>query len=149
MVFRTSMSESLSDQVRTRRVLELLGARAAGLWIRDADQLIQRAFVPSPELDNDVAESFAEATRVVSLAASGLGIVQAALTGHVVQSIAAELPSGSGSGWWLRAFGATRSVAVPIGENDRGSLEILSVALPSLEPEASLVAQIIRRVGGR
>jgi hypothetical protein len=45
-----------------------------------------------------------------------------------------ELPADSGSGRWLRAFGAGRSVAVPI-RDERGAVAgVFSVALLANDP---------------
>lgn len=108
----------------------LLGARAAGYWRVDGDMLFLVAFVPGRGLDPDVAQRFAEATQSVPWEEARLGIVAAATSGDVAVSRAAELPSDSGSGGWLRAFGAARSVAVPIFDDNAKAVGVLSVALP-------------------
>jgi hypothetical protein len=46
-------------------------------------------------------------------------------------SRAEELPPDSGSGRWLRAFGASRSVAVPIIDAKGSVRGVISVALPA------------------
>jgi len=77
-----------------------------------------------------VARGFAEATQSVPLEETGLGIVAAATSGEVAVSRPEELPSGSGSGRWLRAFGAAGSVAVPLCDDHGNAVGVLSVALP-------------------
>ncbi len=110
-----------------------LSACAAGYWQLDslAGRLVQVAFVPGARLDPQIGHQFASATLEVELSQKNLGIVAAAMEGRPVVSRAIDLPEDSGSGRWLRAFGASRSVAVPIrGEN--GQVEgVLSVALPA------------------
>jgi hypothetical protein len=125
---------------------EQLQACAAGYWQLDAmaQRLVQVAFVPGAGLDPEVGHQFAAATFDVALSQKNLGIVAAAMEGRPVVSRASDLPEESGSGRWLRAFGASRSVAVPIrGEN--GQVEaVLSVALP---PEIALEDQeVVRRI---
>ena len=84
-----------------------------------------------------------EPSRRRFLASAGLGIVRAAVTGRVAVSVALELAPEAGSGWWLRAFGAARSVAVPIvGEGGR-SEAVVSIALGA-EPGEDSVAAMIR-----
>ncbi len=110
-----------------------LHARAAGLWRVEADQLVREAFWATAEMPADVARAFESATRSVPRAAGELAIVRASTLGEPVESIAEELPEDAGSGYWLRRFGARRSVAVPV------SGFVLSVALPDLDPPAQEV----------
>ena len=119
---------------------EQLRARAAGYWQLDApaQRLLQVAFVPGPGLDPQVGQQFAAATLEVELSQKNLGIVAAAMDGRPVVSHAIELPEDSGSGRWLRAFGASRSVAVPIRAENSQVNGVLSVALP---PEIALEDQ--------
>ncbi len=137
-----------------RRKLEglcaALDACAAGYWRMDQQdqQLIQVAFVPGPGLDHQVGGQFAAATRSVALSQSNLGIVAAAVTGQPAISRVEDLPADSGSGRWLRAFGAARSVAVPVTGKDGNVLSVLSVALPrccTLTDEE--VAQMLHQSG--
>jgi hypothetical protein len=109
-----------------------LGARAAGLWRVDqqAAQLVQVDFVPGAGLDPQVAFEFKNATQVVPLGQVTLGIVVAAMTGRPVISRVAELAAESGSGAWLRAFGASRSAAVPLFDEEERVSGAISVALP-------------------
>jgi hypothetical protein len=109
-----------------------LGARAAGLWRVDQQtaQLVQVAFVPGAGLDRQVALEFENATQVVPLSQLTLGIVVAAMTGRPAISRVAELAADSGSGAWLRAFGANRSVAVPLFDEEERVSGVISVALP-------------------
>jgi hypothetical protein len=121
-----------------------LGARAAGYWWLAGEWLEQVTFAPSPMLDEDVAHRFAEATRSVPLSAgTELGIVRAALTNSLAISRAAELPDDAGSGYWLRAFGATRSVAVPLRDTKGGVRAVISVALPDSDLDDQAVAERI------
>ncbi len=123
-----------------------LGGRAAGIWKVEGDRLAQVAFDPAPDLPREVAEGFAAATISVDLARRDLGIVEAAASGKVVVSVAASLPPEAGSGYWLRAFGATRSVAVPILGADGRAGAVVSVALGP-EPGDEAVAALIREEG--
>ncbi len=121
-----------------------LSARAAGVWRVEGDRLVQVAFVAGEGLAEEVARAFAEATRSVSRAEGDLGIVRAANLGVVTASRTAELPAESGSGLWLRAFGASRSVAVPLLDA-RGSVHaIVSVALAESPLDDQAVADRIR-----
>ena len=106
-------------------------ARAAGYWQLDqeTERLVQLGFVPGMGLDPEVGRQFAAATATVPLSQTSLGIVAAALTGQPAVSRVAELPADSGSGRWLRAFGASRSVAVPV-RGEGGKIQgVFSVAL--------------------
>jgi hypothetical protein len=136
------------NEVRDRltAIRSRLGARAAGAWRTEGDRLILVAFVPAPDLPAPVALGFQAATGSVDLARVELGIVRAATTGQVAVSIAAGLPAQAGSGHWLRAFGAARSVAVPI-LGDRGRVgAVVSLALGT-QPGDEAVAEAIRGVG--
>jgi hypothetical protein len=118
-----------------------LGARAAGFWWHAGDWLEQVAFTASPALDPEVGRAFAEGTRSVPLARLDLGIVRAAVSGEPAVSRAAELPDDEGSGHWLRAFGADRSVAVPIQDATGAVRAVVAVALaadnPLSDPDAA------------
>jgi len=123
-----------ADDVRTR-VADLcatLGACAAGYWRLDAEgrRLVQVVFVPGDRLDPQVGREFAAATATVPLSQTSLGIVVAAITGQPAVSRVEDLPANSGSGRWLRAFGASRSVAVPVQDPHGSVCGVVSVALP-------------------
>jgi hypothetical protein len=136
--FSTRGEEGELVRDRVAEVCAALGARAAGYWRLDpeADRLLQVVFIPGVGLDPEAGREFAAATRVVSLHQQGLGIVVAATAGRPAVSRVEELPARSGSGRWLRAFGASRSVAVPI-RDERGPVRgVLSVALPEDNPLA-------------
>ena len=120
-----------------------LGGRAAGAWKVAGDRLEQVAFDPAPDMPAEVGEGFASATRAVDLARLELGIVKAVASGQVAVSLARDLPAGVGSGYWLRAFGADRSVAVPILDRDGRVALVVSLAL-GLEPDDEAVAGAIR-----
>ena len=132
------------DSVRDRlaALRDRLDGRAAGIWKVEGDRLVQVAFDPAPDLPREVAEGFAAATVAVDLARLELGIVEAAVSGRVAVSVAASLPAGAGSGYWLRAFGAARSVAVPVPGEDGPVALVVSVAL-GLEPPNEAVAATI------
>ena len=140
----------MPDEIIETRLAALraqLSGRAAGAWVIDGDRLAQVAFDPAPDMPPEVAEGFASATRTVDLARLDLGIVKAAATGQVVVSFALELPAETGSGYWLRAFGSSRSVAVPIlGAEGKVAL-VVSVALGP-EPADEAVAAAIREEFG-
>src|SRR5258708_37568283 len=119
-----------------------LGGRAAGAWRPDGDRLVLIAFDPAPDLPPAVALGFEAATREVDLTLVHLGIVRAASTGETCVSIAAELPPEAGSGLWLRAFGAARSVAVPIAGRDGRVEDVVSVALRLAADEPAVCARI-------
>ena len=122
-----------------------LGGRAAGAWRLEGDRLVLIAFDPAPDLTPAVAQGFEAATRSVDLTLVDLGIVRAATTGEAFVSVAAELPPETGSGHWLRAFGAARSVAVPIEAPDGRIGAVVSVALGPA-PDEQAVSAMIRAV---
>lgn len=111
-----------------------IGARAAGHWRLDPDGLTQTAFAPAPELSAEVADGFARASANVSLTQTNLGIVGAALTGTPSISVASALPAEAGSGYWLRAFGADRSLALPLLDEGRVT-SVVSVAVAEAPPD--------------
>jgi len=122
-----------ADDIRMRicGLCAALGACAAGYWRLDFERkkLVQTVFVPGEGLDPQVGREFAAATAEVSLSQTSLGIVVAAITGQPAISRLEELPESSGSGRWLRAFGASRSVAVPVADLKGSIRGIASVAL--------------------
>ncbi|MDR3639011.1 MAG: hypothetical protein P4L84_34720 [Isosphaeraceae bacterium] len=126
-------SPSVADAIAD--LLRALGARAAGLWWVDGGCLAQAAFVACAEMPADVAREFAAATLSVPLTERSLGIVAAGTMGATVVSRVVELEAASGSGRWLRAFGAERSVAVPLVGENGCVVGVLSVALPA-SPES-------------
>lgn len=128
-------------------LLRATGARAAGLWRVEGGCLVQAAFVACPEMPAEVARAFADATRSVALTEVPLGIVSAAVSGVPRVSRAEELPSNSGSGRWLRAFGAERSIAVPLRGAADTVIAVLSVALPSSRLNDDEVAEQVRAAG--
>ncbi len=95
------------------------------------------AFDAAPDMPPDVAVGFVSATTTVSLARLDFGVVRAAVTNQLAVSRLDELPPETGSGLWLRRFGASRSVAVPTADG------VVSVALGA-EPEDEIVAGVIR-----
>ena len=113
-------------------IFVLLWGLAAGYWQLDAEgrRLVQVVFVPGDSLDPQVGREFAATTVEVSLSQTSLGIVVAAITGQPVVSRVEDLPANSGSGRWLRAFGASRSVAVPVQDPHGSVCGVVSVALP-------------------
>lgn len=121
-------------------LLARLDARAAGWWRIGDGVLVQVAFAASEELAEEVAQSFAAATLSVSLDETGLGIVHAALSGEPAVSRADDLPSDTGSGLWLRRFGAVRSVAVPVLDGSGRVVRVVSVALAEGPPDDVAVA---------
>jgi hypothetical protein len=136
------------DDTPEARVILLrraLQARAAGFWRLGAgDWLEQVAFDAGPEVSDEVARAFAEATRTVPLTQADLGIVRAFLSGEVAVSRVAELPEDSGSGRWLRSFGASRSVAVPIRDS-RGTIwAVFSVAMGESPLSEEVIAERVR-----
>jgi hypothetical protein len=137
-------------RIRVATLCDALGARAAGYWQVDgpSDRLTQVVFTPGTALDPRVGREFAEVTRIVSLSQKDLGIVAAVHGGEAAISEVENLPEAAGSGRWLRAFGASRSVAVPIRDRSGNVAGVLSLALPGRPPEdlPGLVWQI-RDVG--
>ncbi|HEY2156011.1 MAG TPA: hypothetical protein VGH33_10300 [Isosphaeraceae bacterium] len=110
-----------------------LGARAAGAWRVEGDRLVQLAFDAADDMPPDVASAFAAATVFAPLDRRDLGIVEAAVRGERRVSLAANLPADAGSGYWLRAFGAGRSIAVPIAAGDGTIVGVVSVALAGFD----------------
>ena len=133
------------DRAVVVSLLKALDARAAGLWKVEGDALKQICFVPADDLDAGTARSFASDTRLVSLAQTNLGIVQAVLKRLPALSLAADLPADSGSGLWLRAFGADLSIAVPLFDRHDSPVRfVLAVALADSNRDVEEVAAAIR-----
>ena len=124
-----------------------LDARAAGAWRVEGDRLIQLAFDAAPDLPADVAARFAAATVSVPLDRLDLGIVEAVVEARRAVFVVAELPPDAGSGYWLRAFGADRSVAVPILSRRGTVAGVVAVALEGMEPMGEAVEALLREGG--
>jgi hypothetical protein len=120
------------DHVEALR--RLLDARATGLWYVRGDRLELAAFAPAPDMPDDVARRFRDAVREVGLDRADLGVVKAVAERSAAVSVAGRLPVEVGSGYWLRAFGAERSVAVPLLDPEGEIRAVLSAALPTLGP---------------
>jgi hypothetical protein len=136
-----------TDQTRAEALLHDLSARATGLWRVAGDVLLQRGFAAAVDMPGEVARGFAEATRSVALDLVERGIVKAAVQNAVAVSVAAELPPDVGSGYWLRAFGAERSVAVPLTGPDGVVAAVFSVALAADSRTDAEIAAIVRGWG--
>lgn len=114
-------------------VHEKAGARATGSW-RYADRRLSiEYFMACPEMKPEVAEGFPKATADVPVTDTGLGIVLAARAGVTTEYRAIDLPPDAGSGYWIRAFEADRSVAVPQFDAAGNLKRILSVAVTGLD----------------
>jgi hypothetical protein len=124
-----------------------LGGRAAGFWAVRGDRLVQLTFVGGEGLDPETARAFAAATREVPLDRGDLGIVRAYRKGRPVVSTVSELPAENGSGRWLRAFGAERSIAVPL-EIGGAIAAVVSIALGGSTTD-DRIAERLRREGDR
>jgi hypothetical protein len=121
-----------------------LDARAAGAWKVEGDRLVRLGFDAAGDMEDSVASGFASATTSVPLDRRDLGIVAAVAEGRREVSLAAGLPADAGSGYWLRAFGADRSVAVPISGEGGSILGVVSVALAGSGPGDEDVEAILR-----
>jgi hypothetical protein len=130
-----------------RTTLAESGGRAIGLWSVRADRLEQVGFIPARTLDRGVAEEFAEATRSVPLDRPDLGIVRAVTSGAVSVSRADRLPPDAGSGRWLRAFDAVRSVAVPVRDGEARVVGVVSIALGAEGPDDEAIASRLEAIG--
>jgi hypothetical protein len=143
------MENQAEALARVISLLRVLHARAAGYWRLDVNEgeprLIQIAFVGAEDLQDPIKREFASATLVVPLDRVHLGIVRAALEREPAVSIVTELAADAGSGYWLRQFGAARSIAVPLKDTAGTSIGVLSVALASsIDPPSEDVVWIIR-----
>jgi hypothetical protein len=123
-------------------LLQSLSARAAGVWTCARDRLHLEAFVSADDLPKDVSRGFARSTLEVPLDRSGLGIVQAAVDRAVATSWASALPDDGGSGTWLRAFQAVRSVAVPILDAQGQTCRVIAIAIG---PDCDLSSEEVAR----
>ena len=132
------------DPAEIGRVLD---ARAVGVWSVRGDHLDQDRFWSGPDLPDDVARAFAVATLRVSMAMTGLAIVKVAVEARPLVSIAADLPPDSGSGYWLRRFGATRSFALPIVQRGR-VLRVVSAAVADADRDEAEIFAAMREVIG-
>lgn len=132
---------------RVEQLRRELGGRAAGFWTLDGDQLVQRTFVASPDLDAHVARTFASMTQRIAMVQRDLGVVQALRSGVSTTSIAIDLSAEAGSGHWLRAFGAACSVAVPVLDERAKPIAVISFALCEVPEVHSKIEEQIRELG--
>ncbi|RUL87537.1 hypothetical protein [Tautonia sociabilis] len=134
------------DHVEALR--RILDARAAGLWYVRGDRLELAAFAPAPDMPREVARRFRDSVLEVDLDRADLGVVKAVAERSAAVSVAGRLPVETGSGYWLRAFGAQRSVAVPLFDPAGAIRAVLSAALPTLgPPDDEQVVETIRQHG--
>lgn len=131
-----SMREHRALDAGLDSVLSATKARATGLWRVEGDRLRLLGFRAVADMAAEVKSEFAAATRAVTLAETGLGIVKAVVSNEPAFAEVDD-PTGKlgGSASWLVRFGARRSLAVPIRRAGRpvGVLAI-STAEP-LRPE--------------
>ena len=137
------------DIERASALLDRLKARATGLWRVDGEgaALVQKAFVAAPDMPAEAAEAFADATLRVPLDRVDLGIVQAALGLVPAVSRVDTGDSGEGgSGYWLRRFGAVRSVAVPLFDESGNVRAVFSAAVGPDDRGDGQIAAIVREI---
>lgn len=126
----------------------VLDARAAGLWYVRGERLELAVFAPAPDMPDDVARRFQEAAGNIGFERADLGVVKAVIERSAAVSVAGRLPVETGSGYWLRAFGAERSVAVPMLDPEGKIRAVLSAAMPTLgPPDDEQVVMLIRHHG--
>lgn len=118
-------------------------ARATGSWLYVNKRLTIEFFMACPEMKIEVAEGFPKATADVPVTDTGLGIVLAARAGVTTEYRAIDLPPDAGSGYWIRAFEADRSVAVPQFDAAGKLKRILSVAVIGLDRPSTDYESII------
>lgn len=119
------------------------GGRAAGAWRVEGDHLALIEFDPAPDMPEVVARGFRQATLLIPLTKSELGVVGAVSRRKPTLSIAENLPAELGSGYWLRAFHAACSVAVPVLDGNDAVFAVVSVALSSVPSNIeAIVAQV-------
>lgn len=135
------MSESIADVLAD--LIARLDGRAAGLWVRAGESLRLVAFQPAPDLPDAVRDGFSEATRAVPLSSPDLSIVQAFVGKRPVLAVTETLPPETGSGRWLRAFGASCSLAVPVSGSDPHTTGVLSVAMRAVPSVPDEVAALL------
>lgn len=100
--------------------LEATNSRAVGCWRQVDDELQVVGFRGHPTMPANVVEGFAEATRVVNLQQTGLGIVKAAVSQQpTVALLATSGGTLAGSATWLERFESVQSLAVPIIRDNR------------------------------
>jgi len=135
-------------------LLELTGARATGLWIREHDELRCLGFRAVEDMPEEVRAGFAAATNVVSLEQTGLGIVKAVTTCRPTVATVDELGSNLvGSASWLVRFECRRSLAVPVISDSTGlAVAVLAISTPRLLepewPEWNLMIQVAHELSG-
>lgn len=118
-------------------------AVATGSWKYHDRRLALEFFKACPEMKPEVAAGFPQATADVPVTDTGLGIVLAARAGQTTEYRAIDLPPDAGSGYWIRAFEADRSVAVPQFDTSGQLIRILSVAVTGLEKPAAHYEQLV------
>lgn len=139
--------ESPPVRDRLAALLALLGGRAVGLWRVEGEALVQVEFLASPALDPEIAAAFGRATLAVPLSKADLSIVRAAVGRAPFVWVAADHPEDVGSGLWLRAFEADRSVAVPFLDDEGRTAAVLSIAMAGMLPEDEAVIARVRAAG--
>lgn len=122
------------DDVLSRFVIET-GSRAAGCWRLEDGHLALIGFGHEPSVSDEVSQGFQDATRLVSLERTGLGIVKAVVSNQ--PTIALRDPATTGlpnSASWIVRFDANASLATPIrkGMTIVGALAVSTV--PLIEP---------------
>ncbi len=144
---RTSTySGQLCAQVES--VQSTLNARAVGFWKHEDRRLSLKCFIGAPDLPTEVGQKFQASAGEVGLELRELGIVKAVALRSVAVSLAGLLPVETGSGYWLRSFGAARSVAVPLEDSEGEIYAVFSAALPTIgPPDDDAVASLIRAHG--
>lgn len=126
-------------------LLESLDAVATGVWRVGSETMDLVAFAHGPSLSAHDAKKFRQATARVPLDRVDLGVVQAALTSVPAVSVAWELRPEAGSGYWLRVFQASRSVACAFSDEEQGCKIVVSVALSGDQVDER---QVLRQLEG-
>lgn len=143
-------TNSAADEHRIASALNALlnewRARATGFWIVESETLRCVLFRPADDLDPGVAAGFADATASVPRHRLDLGIVEASENGRVAVASLADHPEETGSGHWLRAFQAVRSIAVPLRDSSGAVRAVWAIAIGDDGVPPEHIAQRIREL---
>jgi GAF domain-containing protein len=141
----------LEDVIDTalKDLLALTDSRAVGLWRVDKDALVLAGFAARTDMPKDIQESFAQATREVSLTQTRLGIVSA--VNHKAPAVAVINAGPEGlvdSAGWLAKFQAVQSLSVPIVQQGR-IIGVLAVSTANPFSEGDEIWQLITGLAER
>ncbi len=137
-----SGGDSTGDGQLARSLVEQTAAWAVGLWKIDGDNLAQALCAFEEGFPEQIADEFQEQTKLVPLAQTQLGIVNAVVNNRAALARASETEGElAKSAGWLNRFGARCSLSCPITDSSGTPRAVIAVSWKELYEQTDAIPQ--------